>query len=108
MGAALRILAETNFKLGLTQKAVNAFEASINTLKSIHECYELMRSCISYSKYLIETKSDDADIYLLEARQLCKKLKIDFFTAQVLILYSKYDFNNGDYGIGEEQSEAGK
>jgi DNA-binding NtrC family response regulator len=96
MGAALRILAEANLALGKTKKAISCYEASINTLKGIHECYELMRSCISYSEFLVSTKSSDADIYLLEARQLCRKLKIDFFTAQVLILYSKFDFNNGD------------
>jgi len=97
MGAALRILGEAYIGLGLPKKAVTAFEASINTLKSIGECYELMRSCIAYSGFLIDAKSRDAEVYLLEAKQLCKKLEIDFFSAQVLLLYSKYDYNCGNY-----------
>jgi len=97
MGAALRIVAEANVELGLREKAVAAFDASINTLKGINECYELMRTCIAYSAYLIEMKNRDADVYLLEAKQLCKKLGIDFFMAQVMLLCSKYDYNNGDF-----------
>jgi DNA-binding NtrC family response regulator len=97
MGAALRILAEANVRLGLPAKAATAFEASINTLKSIGECYELMKSCISYSAHLIEMKSRDADVYLLEARQLCKKLEIQYFLAQVLLLQSRHDFNCADF-----------
>jgi DNA-binding NtrC family response regulator/Tfp pilus assembly protein PilF len=97
LGAALRILGEAYIGLGLPKKAVTAFEASINTLKSIGECYELMRSCIAYSCFLIDAKSRDAEVCLLEAKQLCKKLEIDFFSAQVLLLYSKYDYNCGNY-----------
>lgn len=97
LGAALRILGEANAQLGLTRKAVTAFEASINTLKSIGECYELMRSCIAYSAHLVEVKSPDADVYILEARQLCKKLELQYFLAQVLLLQSKHDFNCGDF-----------
>ena len=97
LGAALRILGEAYIGLGLPKKAVTAFEASINTLKSIGECYELMRSCIANSGLLIDAKSRDAEVYLLEAKQLCKKLEIEFFSAQVLLLYSKYDYNCGNY-----------
>jgi DNA-binding NtrC family response regulator len=97
MGAALRVVAEANMALGLKAKATAAFEASINTLKSIGECYELMRSCISYSAFLIETNSRDADIYLLEARQLCRKLNLDFFLAQVMLLTSKYEYANKNF-----------
>lgn len=96
MGSALRILGDAYVQLGLDKKAVTAFEASINTLKSINECYELMRSYIAYSSYLINTKSADVDIYLLEAKQLCKKLNIDFFLAQIMLLTSRYEYNNGD------------
>ncbi len=36
-------------KTRISQKSREAFEAGINTLKSIGECYELMRTCIAYS-----------------------------------------------------------
>jgi DNA-binding NtrC family response regulator len=97
MGAALRVLGEAYVKLGLPKKAVTAFEAGINTLKSIGECYELMRTCIAYSALLVDSKSRDAEVYLLEARQLCKKLDIPYFMAQILLLWSKHDHNCGNY-----------
>jgi DNA-binding NtrC family response regulator len=97
LGAALRILGEVYVRQGLPRKAVSAFEAGINTLKSIGECYELMRCCIAYSEFLIDAKGSDADIYLLEAKQLCKKLEIDFYMTKIMLLSSKYAYNNNDY-----------
>jgi DNA-binding NtrC family response regulator len=97
LGAALRILGEVYIRQGLPRKAISALEASINTLKGIGECYELMRSCIAYSEFLIDTKGPDADIYLLEAKQLCKKLEIDYYMARIMLLSSKYAYNNNDY-----------
>lgn len=97
LGAALRILGEIYVQQGLARKAVSAFEASINTLKSIGECYELMRSCIAYSEFLIDAQSAEADIYLLEAKQLCKKLEIDYYMAKIMLLSSKYAHINNDY-----------
>jgi len=97
MGAALRILGEAYVKLGLPKKAISAFEAGINTLKSIGECYELMRTCIAYGAFLVDAKSRDAEVYLLEARQMCKKLDIPYFMAQVLLLWSKYDHHYGNF-----------
>jgi DNA-binding NtrC family response regulator len=97
MGAALRILGEAYIELGLARKAVAALEASINILKSIGECYELMRACISYSTYLIDEKSVDVDVYLLEAKQLAKKLNLDYFMTQVMLLTSKYEYNRKDF-----------
>ena len=52
-----------------------------------------MRGCTAYSTFLMDTRSDEADIYLLDAKQLCKKLGLDFFMSQIELLYSKYDVN---------------
>jgi DNA-binding NtrC family response regulator/tetratricopeptide (TPR) repeat protein len=97
LGAVLRILGEIRLRQGLPKKAVSAFEASIDILKGINECYEQMRSCVVYSEYLVDTKNDSADIYMLEAKQLCKKLGIGFFMSQIFLIQSKYEYNNGDF-----------
>jgi DNA-binding NtrC family response regulator/tetratricopeptide (TPR) repeat protein len=97
MGAALRILGEVYAQEGLFQKATSALEASITTLRGINECYELMRSSIAYGEFLIRSRNADAEIYLMEAKQLCKKLEIDYYMAKIMLLSSKYAHNNEDY-----------
>jgi transcriptional regulator with PAS, ATPase and Fis domain/Tfp pilus assembly protein PilF len=97
MGAALRVLGEIYLATEKPRKAVSAFQASIHTLKSIHECYELMRSCISYSEYLIGNNSREAEVYLLEAKQLCNKVKLDYYMSQIMILMGRQAMNNGNY-----------
>lgn len=49
-----------------------------------------MRSCIAYGEFLVEEGERDAEIYLMEARQLCKKLEIDFFAAQICVLLARH------------------
>ncbi len=97
MGAVLGILGQVHAKQGRNKKAISAFEASIRTLKSINESYELMRSCIAYAEFLVESENADADIYLLEAKQLSKKLEIDYFKARIVLLSAKHAYNKNDY-----------
>jgi len=97
LGAVLRVLGETRSAMGEERKAVSAFGAAIQTLKSIHECYELMRSCIAYGGFLVDRGDRDAEVYLLEARQLCKKLEIDYFAAKIEILLARHAMNCGNY-----------
>ena len=97
MGASLRVLGEIYERQGLASKAVGAFEKSINVLKSISESYELMRSCIAYAEFLVDSKSTDAEIYLLEAKQLSKKLEIDYFMAKIMLLSARFAYNKNDH-----------
>lgn len=97
MGAALRVLGEVYIAAKNPRKAISAFQTSINTLKNIHECYELMRSCISYSEYLVSIKSREAEVYLLEAKQLCSKLKLDYFMSRIMLLMGRHEMNNKNY-----------
>lgn len=99
MSAALRVLGQVYAHEGQRRKAASTFEVGINILKSINECYELMRTCIAYSEFLINTENPDADMYLMEAKQLCKKLEIDFFMSKIMLLSSKYAHNNGDFMV---------
>jgi DNA-binding NtrC family response regulator/tetratricopeptide (TPR) repeat protein len=97
MGAALRVLGEVYIAAQKPRKAVSTLQASIHTLKSIHECYELMRSCISYSKYLVDNNSREAEIYLLEAKQLCNKVKLDYYMSRIMILMGRQAMNSSNY-----------
>ena len=90
LGAALRILGEYYQVMGQEKKAIACFETAIKTLKGIHECYELMRGCIAYGAFLVEKKNPDAEIYLMDGRQLCKKLELDYYLAKIDVLLGKY------------------
>lgn len=84
--AALRILGEVYAAQGKGPKAAACFRAAVATLKSIHECYELMRALYAQGKFLsTTTKTDEAEIALLEARQLSKKLELEYYQALVAI-----------------------
>lgn len=97
LGAVLRILGEVYESMGAIKKAAACFETAIQTLKGIHECYELMRSCISYGAFLVAQKEADAEIYLMDARQHCKKLEIDYYLARINILLAKHAANNENF-----------
>jgi transcriptional regulator with AAA-type ATPase domain/tetratricopeptide (TPR) repeat protein len=97
LGAVLRILGEVHAKQKNKKKAVACFETAIQTLKSIHECYELMRTCIAYGAFLVDHKEPDAEIYLMEARQLCKKLEIDYFMARINVELARHETNNENF-----------
>ena len=97
LGAALRLLGKYHLSTSQTRKAVSAFECSINILKSIHECYELMRACLSYGEYLVSVDSEMAEVYLLEAKQLCKKIALDYFMCRILLLLGRYAMMRNDY-----------
>ena len=46
LGAATRVLGEVYAAQGNVKRAAACFRAAVNGLKSIHECYELMRSAL--------------------------------------------------------------
>ena len=83
--AALRVLGEVYAALGKGPRAAACFRAAVSTLKSIHECYELMRALYAQGKFLAVTKADEAEIALLEARQLSKKLELEYYQALIAI-----------------------
>jgi len=97
LGAVLRILGEVYAKKAQHKKAVACFETAIMTLKAIQECYELMRGCISYGAYLVERREGDAEVYLMEARQLCKKLELDYFLARINVLLGIHATNQDNF-----------
>jgi DNA-binding NtrC family response regulator/tetratricopeptide (TPR) repeat protein len=85
-GAALRVLGEVQAAKGSAPKAAACFRAAVHTLKSIHECYELMRTLYAQGKLLATIdKQDEAEIALLEARQLSKKLELEYYQALIAI-----------------------
>jgi transcriptional regulator with AAA-type ATPase domain/tetratricopeptide (TPR) repeat protein len=103
LGTVLRILGEVHAKKKNTKKAVACFETAIQTLKGIHECYELMRTCIAYGAFLVDQKEPDAEIYLMEARQLCKKLEIDYFMAKINVELARHETNNDNFADARER-----
>ena len=103
LGAALRILGQCHAANDNDKKAISAFEAGINTLKAIGECYELMRTCIAYADFLIEHEDNTAELYILEAEQLCKKVELDFFMCQIKLLSSKLAKLEGDFGRAQSE-----
>jgi DNA-binding NtrC family response regulator len=48
-----------------------------------------MRAQIAYAELLVDENDGDADVMLLEARQNCRKLELDFFMAQIEILRAR-------------------
>jgi DNA-binding NtrC family response regulator/tetratricopeptide (TPR) repeat protein len=85
-GAALRVLGEVYAAEGKAPRAAACFRAAVHTLKSIHECYELMRALYAQGRFLATTdKQDEAEIALLEARQLSKKLELEYYQALIAI-----------------------
>jgi transcriptional regulator with PAS, ATPase and Fis domain/tetratricopeptide (TPR) repeat protein len=85
-GAALRVLGEVYAAQGMASRADASFKVAVGTLKSIHECYELMRALYAQGKFLAKTgKADEAEIALLEARQLSKKLELEYYQALIAI-----------------------
>lgn len=103
MGAAYRVLAQAYAGSDRPVKAVNAFEASLRILKQINESYERMRTCVAYAEFLIATEHDEPDIYLLEARSLCKTLGLEFYLARIALLAAKHALNAGDFGASRNQ-----
>jgi DNA-binding NtrC family response regulator/tetratricopeptide (TPR) repeat protein len=87
--AALRVLGEVYAAQNKGPRAGACFRAAVNTLKSIHECYELMRALYAQGKLLARTsKQDEAEIALLEARQLSKKLELEYYQALIAVAMS--------------------
>ncbi len=83
--AALRVLGEVYAAQGKGPRAAACYRTAVATLKSIHECYELMRALYAQGKFLAATKADEAEIALLEARQLSKKLELEYYQALIAI-----------------------
>jgi DNA-binding NtrC family response regulator len=52
-----------------------------------------MRSCIAYGAFLVERGEKDGEVYLMEARQLCKKLEIDFYAVKINVLLARHATN---------------
>ena len=86
LGAATRVLGEVYAATGDVKRAKACFAAAVRGLKSIHECYELMRTLYAQGKFLAQHgKRDEAEISLLEARQLAKKLELDYYQALIAV-----------------------
>jgi transcriptional regulator with PAS, ATPase and Fis domain/tetratricopeptide (TPR) repeat protein len=86
LGAATRVLGEIYAAQGNAKRAKACFAAAVSGLKSIHECYELMRTLYAQGSFLAtQGKLDDAEMSLLEARQLAKKLELDYYQALIAI-----------------------
>ncbi|HEU4364056.1 MAG TPA: sigma-54 dependent transcriptional regulator [Candidatus Krumholzibacteria bacterium] len=86
LGAAERVLGEAYAALGDVRKAAACFQAAVQTLKGIHDCYELMRALYAQGKFFASSgKREPAEIALLEARQLAKKLELDYYQALIAI-----------------------
>ncbi|MCI0451353.1 MAG: sigma-54 dependent transcriptional regulator, partial [Candidatus Latescibacteria bacterium] len=86
LGAATRVLGEVYAAQGNVKRAAACFRAAVNGLKNIHECYELMRTLCAQGKFLAKNgKPDDAEIAFLEARQLAKKLDLDYYQALIAV-----------------------
>ena len=77
---------EKSMPPGQRQARGGVLRAAVNGLKSIHECYELMRTLYAQGVFLgKQGKRDDAEVSLLEARQLAKKLELDYYQAFVAV-----------------------
>jgi transcriptional regulator with PAS, ATPase and Fis domain len=86
MGVALGVLGNVSIAKNRGQRAAACFRAAVHTLKSIHECYELMRALYAQGKFLAPSgKPDEAEIALLEARQLSKKLELEYYQALIAV-----------------------
>jgi len=96
-GVALRILGESYAITKKWGKAVSCFQTSIKLLRNIHECYELMRTCLAYGSFLTTRSRHEAEMYLSEAQQLGKQLESKYFLARIYIAYTKMDISAGNY-----------
>jgi DNA-binding NtrC family response regulator/tetratricopeptide (TPR) repeat protein len=97
LGAVLRTLGELRAFQGYKRKAIASFETAIRTLKKIRECYELMRTCIAYGAFLVDNNEPDAELYLMEARQLCRKLEIEFFLGRINVELTRLHLSNDNF-----------
>jgi len=89
LGAATRVLGEVYAAQDRAPRAIACFAAAVHMLKSIHECYELMRALHAQGRFLAaHGKRDEAEIALLEARQLTKKLELEYYQALIAIAMS--------------------
>jgi len=86
LGAAVRVLGEIYVAQKKPKHAEACFRSAVRTLKGIHECYELMRTLYAQGRLLAGLKQRaEAEISLLEARQLSKKLELDYYQALIAI-----------------------
>ncbi len=86
LGAACRVLGEVYAAEGDLTRARVCLLTGIRELKSMHECYELMRALLSQGRVLAASGiRDDAEISLLEARQLARRLEIEYYQALIAI-----------------------
>jgi DNA-binding NtrC family response regulator/tetratricopeptide (TPR) repeat protein len=95
LSASLRVLGQVYAMHGKIRKSLSCFEYSIKTLKSVNECYELMRTCLAYGKLLVERGEPGAEIHLLEAQKLSKELELMYFLGLANIEYARLEIKNG-------------
>jgi two-component system, NtrC family, response regulator AtoC len=86
LGATCRVLGEVYAAKNDVFRAAGCFRAAAQTLKGIHECYELMRTLYAQGRF-VRRQGDlkEAEITLLEARQLSKRLELDYYQALIAI-----------------------
>jgi len=96
-GAACRVLGDVHVKQDAPRKAQSAYESAIHKLKSIHESYECMRAQIALGRLLVAQEHTDADVYLLEGRQLALKLELDVYRVQADLLLARYAACHGEW-----------
>lgn len=99
LGAALRVLAQVHARQARPAKALSAFQTSVATLKASGDAYELMLTCLAYAEFLLDTGKPDAEMYILEAKQLCGRLELDFFMSRILFLSARLHFVNKEYTL---------
>jgi DNA-binding NtrC family response regulator/tetratricopeptide (TPR) repeat protein len=97
LGAAIRVLGEVHTQVNAFQKAKICFHISASILRNIQASYELMRSCVVFGSFLVDRREPDAELYLMEALQICKKLNIDYFLAWTIIGLSRSASNNENF-----------
>ena len=83
---ATRVLGEVHAACGDVSRAMRCFDVAVFELRGLHECYELMRALYVQGVFLSKQgKRDDAEVSLLEARQLAKKLELDYYQALIAV-----------------------
>ncbi|MDH4337628.1 MAG: sigma 54-interacting transcriptional regulator [Candidatus Krumholzibacteria bacterium] len=86
LGATERVLGEAYTTVGSFEKARAALRASSRLLGVTHDCYELMRTYIAQAKCDVASCATGmAELALLEARQLAKRLELDYYQALIAI-----------------------
>jgi DNA-binding NtrC family response regulator/tetratricopeptide (TPR) repeat protein len=109
LGASLRVLGLVYAQTGKAKKSITCFEFAIRTLRAINECYELMRTCVDYGSVLTVWGHPDAEIYLLEAQQLCKKLELNYFLARVNVECARLETKKENFTTARDRlSEASR